>query len=186
LGLSDTRSASLKVIADHIRACSFLIVDGENRQLVEQVLKQEEDRFAETLDTGMQEFERAIRRLENNTIPGEVAFKLYDTYGFPLDLTQDVAREKGLCVDETGFQRAMEEQKQRSRASGQFQQGNSMPAELMATLPPTEFLGYEHRFRRSLPARKVLLCWTARRFMPSLAGRWETLVACVAITPWLR
>jgi len=195
LGLSDTRSASLKVIADHIRACSFLIVDGvlpsnegrgyvlrriirraarhghklgarepffyrmvqplvevmgeaypelvKNRQLVEQVLKQEEDRFAETLDTGMQEFERAIRRLENNTIPGEVAFKLYDTYGFPLDLTQDVAREKGLCVDETGFQRAMEEQKQRSRASGQFQQGNSMPAELMATLPPTEFLGYE-------------------------------------------
>jgi len=195
LGLSDTRSASLKVIADHIRACSFLIVDGvlpsnegrgyvlrriirraarhghklgarepffyrmvqplvevmgeaypelvKNRQLVEQVLKQEEERFAETLDTGMQEFERAIRRLENNTIPGEVAFKLYDTYGFPLDLTQDVAREKGLCVDETGFQRAMEKQKQRSRASGQFQQGNSMPAELMATLPPTEFLGYD-------------------------------------------
>ncbi len=195
LRLDDTGSASLKVIADHIRACAFLIVDGvlpanegrgyvlrriirraarhghkldarepffyrmvqplvevmgeaypelaKNQSLVEKVLKQEEERFAETLDTGMQEFERAIKAIDNDTIPGEVAFKLYDTYGFPLDLTQDVAREKGLRVDEAGFQQAMDEQKQRSRASGQFKQGNLMPAELMASVPATEFLGYE-------------------------------------------
>jgi alanyl-tRNA synthetase len=195
LAVKDTRSASLKVIADHIRACAFLIVDGvlpanegrgyvlrriirraarhghklgarepffyrmvqplvevmgdaypelvKNQALVEQVLKQEEERFAETLDTGMQVFARAVENLEGDTIPGDVAFKLYDTYGFPLDLTQDVAREKGLKVDEAGFQQAMQAQKQRSRSAGQFKTGASMPSELMTRLPATEFLGYD-------------------------------------------
>ncbi len=195
LQVKDRGSASLKVIADHIRACAFLIVDGvlpanegrgyvlrriirraarhghklgarepffyrmveplvqvmgeaypelaDKQNMVEQILRQEEERFAETLDTGMQVFERAVRTLEGNTIPGDIAFKLYDTYGFPLDLTQDVAREKGLHVDEAGFQQAMEAQKQRSRSAGQFKQNQIMPADLMATLTPTEFLGYD-------------------------------------------
>ena len=193
--LEDTSSPSLKVIADHIRTCAFLISDGilpsnegrgyvlrriirrairhghklgandiffymvlaplvevmgsaypellENKALIENALMKEEKRFAETLETGMTLLNNAIEGLSGNTIPGDVAFKLYDTYGFPLDLTQDVAREFSLTVDAKGFDVCMEQQKQRSKASGGFTQSNIMPGELITKLNPTQFVGYE-------------------------------------------
>ncbi len=195
LSLSDTASPSLKVIADHIRTCAFLISDGilpsnegrgyvlrriirrairhgyklgandtffykilfplidvmgdaypelnSNREIIEQALKKEEIRFAETLETGMGLLNNAIGELKGPTIPGEVAFKLYDTYGFPLDLTQDVARESDLDVDVKGFDACMAEQKQRSKASDGFAQSNTLPGELIAKLEVTKFVGYE-------------------------------------------
>jgi alanyl-tRNA synthetase len=174
---TDLGSPSLRVIADHIRACSFLIVDGvlpsnEGRGYVlrriarrairhgyklgqtkpffhrlvaplveamgqaypeltagaahvERVLKQEEERFAETLASGMALLEEAIAKVVPGTdgrrvIPGEAVFKLYDTYGFPVDLTNDIARERGLVLDEAGFEAAMEAQRQRSQAASKF------------------------------------------------------------------
>jgi len=195
LSLESTDSPSLKVIADHIRTCSFLISDGilpsnegrgyvlrriirrairhghklganetfffkvltplievmgeaypelvKNKDTIEKALKKEEQRFAETLDTGMGLLNKAIHELEGNTIPGEVVFKLYDTYGFPVDLTRDVARESDLLVDEDGFDECMKEQKERSKASGSFTQTNSLPSELLTILEPTQFIGYD-------------------------------------------
>jgi len=171
-GTSDLGSSSLCVIADHIRACSFLIVDGvlpsnegrgyvlrriirrairhgyqlgirepffyklvaaldrvmgaaypelsKGRQHVERVLEQEELRFAETLAIGMGLLEEAIRNARGKTIAGEAVFKLYDTYGFPVDLTADMARERGLSIDETGFEKAMQAQRERARAASKF------------------------------------------------------------------
>jgi alanyl-tRNA synthetase len=171
-GTSDLGSSSLCVIADHIRACSFLIVDGvlpsnegrgyvlrriirrairhgyqlgirepffyklvaaldrvmgaaypelsKGRQHVERVLEQEELRFAETLAIGMGLLEEAIRDARGKTIAGEAVFKLYDTYGFPVDLTADMARERGLSIDETGFEKAMQAQRERARAASKF------------------------------------------------------------------
>ncbi len=168
----DLTSSSLRVIADHIRACSFLIADGvlpsnegrgyvlrriirrairhgyklgqtqpffytlvealeaemgeafpelkAQRSHVERVLKQEEERFAETLTQGMSLLEDAIGGLENKEIPGDTVFKLYDTYGFPVDLTADIARERGLSIDEAGFESAMEAQRERARAASKF------------------------------------------------------------------
>ena len=190
----DRDSASLKVIADHIRACAFLIADGvlpanEGRgyvlrriirrairhgyklgcsepffgQMVQplvevmgeaypeladkadhlsRTLEAEERRFGETLEQGMKLLEEAIASLEDRTIPGEIAFKLYDTYGFPVDLTRDIARERGLSVDEDGFEQAMEAQRERARAAGSFGARDGVPAELIAELPATDFLGY--------------------------------------------
>jgi alanyl-tRNA synthetase len=195
LSLEDLSSPSLKVIADHIRTCSFLVSDGiqpgnegrgyvlrriirrairhgyklganetffykilsplidvmgdaypelvKNKDSIQSALKKEELRFAETLELGMGLLNKAINELQGKIIPGEVAFKLYDTYGFPLDLTQDVAREHGLIVDETGFDQCMQEQKQRSKASGGFVQGNQIPSELLSTLEATKFTGYD-------------------------------------------
>jgi alanyl-tRNA synthetase len=162
-GTADLENKSLRVIADHIRACSFLIVDGvlpsnEGRgyvlrriirracatagcwacasrssqagaDLVEQMgeaypelpaavdtvtraLQAEEERFAETLDAGMKIFEDVAGKASNGVIPGVDAFRLYDTYGFPLDLTQDIARERDLTVDIAGFDAAMEQQRE--------------------------------------------------------------------------
>ncbi|MCU0974938.1 MAG: alanine--tRNA ligase [Steroidobacteraceae bacterium] len=168
----DVASPSLRVIADHIRACTFLILDGvlpsnEGRGyvlrriirrairhgyklgqgepffhrlvqvladqmgaaypelvsgagLATRVLKQEEERFAETLATGMALLESALGGLADRRIPGELAFKLYDTYGFPVDLTADVARERGFAVDQAGFEAAMEAQRERARAASRF------------------------------------------------------------------
>ncbi len=195
LSLKDTTSPSLKVIADHIRTCAFLICDGiipsnegrgyvlrriirrairhgyklgadevffykiltplidvmseaypeliQNRKLIEQALKKEELRFAETLDTGMGILNKSIKNLAGDKISGEIAFKLYDTFGFPLDLTQDVAREHDLIVDIEGFNACMEKQKQRSKASGNFSGNNSLPAEVIANIKPTKFIGYD-------------------------------------------
>ncbi|MEN5263010.1 alanine--tRNA ligase [Stenotrophomonas hibiscicola] len=194
-GTADLENKSLRVIADHIRACSFLIVDGvlpsnEGRgyvlrriirralrhgwmlgvrqpffsklvpTLVEQMgeaypelpaavdtvtraLQAEEERFAETLDAGMKIFEDVASKASNGVIPGVDAFRLYDTYGFPLDLTQDIARERDLTVDIAGFDAAMEQQRETARAAGKFGGGVTLPAELVATLSPTLFLGYD-------------------------------------------
>ena len=194
-GMADLENKSLRVIADHIRACSFLIVDGvlpsnEGRgyvlrriirralrhgwmlgvrqpffsklvpTLVElmgeaypelpaqadtvvRALQAEEERFAETLDAGMKIFEDVAAKASNGVIPGVDAFRLYDTYGFPLDLTQDIARERELTVDTDGFDAAMEQQRETARAAGKFGGGVTLPAELVATLTPTLFLGYD-------------------------------------------
>lgn len=193
-GTADIENKSLRVIADHIRACSFLIVDGvlpsnEGRgyvlrriirralrhgwmlgvrqpffhkmvptlvalmgeaypelpaaqELVERALKAEEERFAETLDSGMRIFDDVASRAKG-VIPGADAFRLYDTYGFPVDLTADIARERGLSVDMAGFDAAMEQQRETARAAGKFSSGSGLPAELVAKLKPTEFLGYD-------------------------------------------
>jgi alanyl-tRNA synthetase len=195
-GASDRDSASLKVIADHVRACAFLIVDGvlpsnegrgyvlrriirrairhgyklgcedlffakmvaplaevmgeaypelaDKQQHVTEVLEREEKRFGETLDQGMKLLESALADLDGSEIPGDVAFKLYDTYGFPVDLTRDIARERVLTVDEAGFETAMNEQRERARAAGKFGASDGIPAELIAELRATRFLGYQY------------------------------------------
>ncbi|RZZ84348.1 alanine--tRNA ligase [Pseudoxanthomonas winnipegensis] len=193
-GTADLENKSLRVIADHIRACSFLIVDGvlpsnegrgyvlrriirralrhgwmlgvrqpffsqlvptlvalmgeaypelaQKQDFVERALRAEEERFAETLDAGMRIFEDVAARAQGS-IPGADAFRLYDTYGFPVDLTADIARERGMDVDMAGFEAAMEQQRQTARAAGKFSGGTALPAELVAQLTPTEFLGYD-------------------------------------------
>ena len=205
-GAKDLSSPSLRVIADHIRACSFLIVDGvvpsnEGRgyvlrriirrairhgyQLgqtgeffhrlvatlvevmgaaypelvrgaanVERVLAQEEARFAETISSGMAILETAIAALPAGgarVIPGETVFKLYDTYGFPVDLTADIARERGLALDEAGFESAMQAQREQSRAASRFGVDLRETVQLDAK---TDFLGYE---QLASPARIVAL-----------------------------
>ena len=171
-GASNLDDKSLRVIADHIRSCAFLVIDGvvpsnegrgyvlrrivrrairhghklgmkesffhrlvlplekemgaaypelvERRALVEQVLAQEEERFAETLDQGIRLLDQAIDELSGKQIPGETVFKLYDTFGFPVDLTADVARERGLGVDIDGFEKHMAAQRQRARDASRF------------------------------------------------------------------
>ena len=195
-GTTDLENKSLRVIADHIRACSFLIVDGvlpsnegrgyvlrriirralrhgwmlgvrqpffhkmvgtlselmgdaypelpAARALVEKALKAEEERFAETLDSGMRIFDDVASRVVDGVIPGADAFRLYDTYGFPVDLTADIARERGLSVDMAGFEAAMEQQRETARAAGKFTSTTGLPADLVAQLSPTVFLGYDH------------------------------------------
>ena len=186
-------SNSLKVIADHIRACSFLILDGvipgnEGRGyvlrriirrairhgyklgqrepffylLVESlvkvmgeafpelilakdrvaaVLKQEEERFAETLENGMEVLEAAFRRRQGgDALDGETLFRLYDTFGFPLDLSADIARERGVPIDQAGFEQAMERQRERARATSKF----VMQDGIAYSGPPTAFRGYEN------------------------------------------
>jgi alanyl-tRNA synthetase len=192
-GTSDLSASSLRVIADHIRASTFLIVDGvvpsnEGRGYVlrriirrairhgyklgqtrpffhklvaslvremggyyselvagearaTQVLALEEERFAETLATGMALLDEATAKLKSSVIPGETVFKLYDTFGFPLDLTADVARERGLTIDREGFDAAMEAQRDRARAASKF--GGMTPAEIKFD-GKTDFSGYEH------------------------------------------
>jgi alanyl-tRNA synthetase len=189
-GAKDLESNSLKVIADHIRACSFLICDGvipgnEGRGyvlrriirrairhgyklgqkqpffhlLVEDlsrvmgeaypelpaakgriaaVLKQEEERFAETLEHGMEVLEGALHR-EDRMLDGETVFKLYDTFGFPVDLTADIARERGLQVDFAGFEAEMQQQRERARAASKFH----MQAGVEYKGKATEFHGYD-------------------------------------------
>ena len=190
---------SLRVIADHIRACAFLVMDGvipsnEGRGYVlrrimrralrhgnkigfvepffhklvqplaremgqavpelvaripriEQVLLQEEERFAETLDQGLKIFETAVSNLAGKTIPGEVAFKLNDTYGFPVDLTADIARERGLELDMEGYETALTVQRERARAASHFSNvdtAHAISGEMLAKLGTTQiFTGYE-------------------------------------------
>ena len=191
-GTTDLADNSLKVIADHIRSCAFLVMDGvmpsnegrgyvlrrimrrairhghrlgvkdvffhrvvaslgrvmgkaypallEQQALVEQVLRAEEQQFANTLDIGMAMLEQAIADLSGDTIAGETAFKLYDTYGFPVDLTADIAREHGLKLDLDGFDRAMAGQKHRGRAASHFGAVQTIPLNADAV---TEFTGYD-------------------------------------------
>jgi len=110
------------------------------RERVERVLRTEEERFAETLEQGMRILEQAIARLNGTLIPGETVFMLYDTYGFPTDLTADIARERGLTLDMAGFDREMAKQKQRARAASQF---GVMQGEALDLEGETEFTGYQ-------------------------------------------
>ncbi|CAM3390390.1 alanine--tRNA ligase [Halomonas lysinitropha] len=171
-GHNDTSTPSLRVIADHIRSCAFLIADGvlpsnegrgyvlrriirrairhghklgargnffhklvgaldvemgdafpelrEARHQIERILLKEEEQFARTLEHGMGLLEEALAGLEGDTLPGATVFKLYDTYGFPYDLTADVCRERGVSLDEAGFERELEAQRERARAASQF------------------------------------------------------------------
>ncbi len=187
----DLSSGSLRVIADHIRACAFLVVDGvvpgsEGRayvlrrivrralrhgnklgqkkpffyklvpdlvkemgaaypELVEaadrvmMVLKQEEERFGETLENGMKILEAALAK-DPGRLDGKTAFTLYDTYGFPLDLTADICRERDVTLDEAGFHEAMEKQKSTARAAGKFE----MAVGVDYSGPKTQFTGYDH------------------------------------------
>jgi alanyl-tRNA synthetase len=191
-GTDDLESSSLRVIADHIRACTFLIVDGvvpsnEGRGYVlrriirrairhgyklgqtqpffhklvaslvremgayyaelvagearaTQILAQEESRFAETLTTGMALLDAEAAKLTSTVIPGETVFRLYDTYGFPLDLTADVARERGLTIDQAGFDAAMAAQRGRARAASKF--GSELRDSIKLS-GKTDFLGYD-------------------------------------------
>ena len=193
-GTKDLENKSLRVIADHIRAASFLIVDGvlpsnegrgyvqrrivrralrhgymlgmrdpffyklvdtlvaemgaaypelaAKKDIVAKALKAEEERFSETLEHGMKVFDEVAARA-SKTIPGADAFRLYDTYGFPVDLTADIARERGLTVDMAGFEAEMEKQRERARAASQFESKASLSAELVQKLQPTTFLGYD-------------------------------------------
>ncbi len=112
---------------------------AETRERVMQVLRQEEERFAETLEQGLKILEHEMQSLAGDTIPGELAFRLYDTYGFPVDLTADVARERGLGVDMAGFERAMAAQRDRARAASQF---STVEKAAIAVEGCTEFTGY--------------------------------------------
>ncbi|WP_027350029.1 alanine--tRNA ligase [Halotalea alkalilenta] len=190
-GQRDLNQASLRVIADHIRSCAFLISDGvmpsnegrgyvlrriirravrhghklgardpffhklvaalddemgdaypelrRARGQIEKVLLKEEEQFARTLDNGMRLLEEAIGSLEGDTLDGETVFKLYDTYGFPFDLTADIARERGLHLDEVGFQRELNAQRERARAASNFGVEYGAALELEGK---TEFTGY--------------------------------------------
>ena len=182
----EATSPSLKVIADHIRATSFLICDGvvpsnegrgyvlrrimrrairhgyklvatlgevmgsayaeliDKRAVLERVIRQEEEAFAATLDKGMRLLEDAIAKASGGVIPGEAVFKLYDTYGFPLDLTADIARERGLTLDIAGYEREMKAQQDRSRAGGNFTADYSQGAvgNVLGDAK-SEFTGYE-------------------------------------------
>ncbi|ANA22205.1 alanine--tRNA ligase [Salmonella enterica] len=192
-GATDLGNKSLRVIADHIRSCAFLVADGvlpsnENRGYVlrriirravrhgnmlgaketffyklvgplievmgsageelkrqqaqvEQVLKTEEEQFARTLERGLALLDEELAKLQGDTLDGETAFRLYDTYGFPVDLTADVCRERNINVDEAGFEAAMEEQRRRAReASGFGADYNAM----IRVDSASEFKGYDH------------------------------------------
>lgn len=112
----------------------------ESCQQIERVVEKEEQRFSQTLSQGMKILEDAIEAMAGTQIPGETVFKLYDTYGFPVDLTNDVARERGLTLDDEGFERAMEAQRERARAASQF--GADYHAKAADLGQPTEFVGY--------------------------------------------
>ena len=155
---------------------------AQAKDRVRQVLLQEEERFAETLENGMKVLEGALTR-EDRMLDGETVFQLYDTFGFPVDLTADIARERGVRVDYAGFEAAMERQRERARAASKFQLGASVEY----TGAATEFHGYETlalegkvvalyrrtacRFRSSGPARRASWCSTARRSTRSRAAR---------------
>jgi len=192
-GFKDLTHSSLKVIADHIRSCSFLVVDGvlpsnegrgyvlrriirralrhghklgqnglffyklvqplveqmgeaypelaKAQKEVEKALKLEEQRFAETLDHGMKVLEEGIGAIKDGQIPGEMVFKLYDTFGFPVDLTADIARERELGLDMQGYEKAMEAQRERARSASKFgiDYNDSIDTDAV-----TDFTGYDH------------------------------------------
>ncbi|CCW30085.1 alanine--tRNA ligase [Xenorhabdus nematophila] len=198
-GATDLTNKSLRVVADHIRACAFLICDGvvpsnENRgyvlrriirravrhgnmlgakeaffyklvaplikimgaageelkqqqALVEQVLKTEEEQFARTLERGLQLLDEELAKLSGDTLDGETAFRLYDTYGFPVDLTADVCRERNIKVDEAGFEMAMENQRRRARESSGFGTDYN---ELIKVDGSSDFCGYEHNSQQAI------------------------------------
>jgi len=192
IGCANEGQASLKVLADHIRSCAFLIADGvlpsnegrgyvlrriirraarhgnklgakgtffyrlmsalsaemgaaypqliDQQTHIERVLQAEEEQFAKTLEQGLKILEQDLAALTSTVIPGETVFKLYDTYGFPYDLTADIARERGLTLDEAGFEREMDAQRARARAASSFGVDYNR---LLKTEDSTAFLGYQ-------------------------------------------
>jgi alanyl-tRNA synthetase len=192
IGVADRSASSLRVIADHIRSCAFLVADGvlpgnegrgyvlrrilrrairhgnklgasepffhrlvaplvaqmgeaypelaRQQSAIERALLAEEEQFAKTLDHGMAILEEALDGLDGSEIPGEVVFKLYDTYGFPTDLTNDIARERGLTLDLAGYERAMAAQRERSKEGGSFKVDYNATLKLDGE---TTFTGYE-------------------------------------------
>lgn len=215
VGCDDLSNNSLRVIADHIRSCAFLIADGvlpsnegrgyvlrriirralrhghklgadglffyrlvaplagemgeaypellEKQTQIEKALCAEEEQFARTLDKGLGVLETALAGLSGEEIPGEVVFQLYDTYGFPVDLTNDIARERNYTLDMDGYQRCMAEQKSRARAAGQFR------SEQTATLnidSRTEFSGYDE-LRDEV---KVIALYIGGESVPSMSA----------------
>ena len=212
-GVSDLENKSLRVIADHIRACSFLIADGvlpanegrgyvlrriirralrhgwmlgthepffhrmvdtlieqmgdaypilvEQRHVIHNALQHEEERFAETLEHGMKLLQSVLEdegslAHKQRQVPGKTAFTLYDTYGFPVDLTADVAREHGWSVDMAGFEAEMARQREQARAASKFSGGHTLPADLVAKLPATRFLGYKQVTAIDLPVLAIV------------------------------
>lgn len=191
IGCSNDGQASLKVVADHIRSCGFLIADGvlpsnegrgyvlrriirracrhgnklgakgsffyqivaalaaemgeafpelKNQQAhIERVLKAEEEQFAKTLEQGLRILEQDLAQLKGDVVPGDVVFKLYDTYGFPMDLTADIARERELTIDEAGFEREMDAQRERARSASAFGMDYNS---LVKVDTATDFVGY--------------------------------------------
>ncbi|WP_417663190.1 alanine--tRNA ligase [Pseudomonas sp.] len=192
IGCANEGQASLKVVADHIRSCCFLIADGitpsnegrgyvlrrivrracrhgnklgakgsffykivaalvaemgeafpelkQQQAHIERVLKTEEEQFAKTLEQGLKILEQDLLELKGNVIPGDVVFKLYDTFGFPVDLTADIARERELTIDEEGFEREMQAQRERARSASSFGMDYN---NLVKIDSDTRFLGYE-------------------------------------------
>ncbi|MBQ0270136.1 alanine--tRNA ligase [Providencia huaxiensis] len=192
-GATDLENKSLRVIADHIRSCAFLVSDGvipsnegrgyvlrriirravrhgymlgakdtffyklvaplikvmgsaadelgRQQAMVEKVLKTEEEQFARTLERGLQLLDEELASLKGDTLDGEAAFRLYDTYGFPIDLTADVCRERNIKVDEDGFERAMEDQRRRARESSGFGADYNS---LIKVDKRSEFSGYQY------------------------------------------
>lgn len=209
---------SLRVIADHIRSCSFLITDGvipsnEGRGYVlrriirralrhgnklgitepffyklvqplvdlmgeaypelrkaqthvEKVLLQEEEQFSTTLSQGLKLFEQIVADLKSDIIPGETVFKLYDTYGFPADLTADIARERNLMIDYDGFESAMSKQRERSRQASQFTTEYTV---IQDDQPPTEFVGHKNLLtERETEVGKILALYHEGKFVETL------------------
>lgn len=221
VGTTDLTKSSLRVIADHIRSCAFLIADGvlpsnegrgyvlrriirrairhgyrlgiqdvffyklvaplagemgaafpelkEAQAHVEKILKKEEERFAETLGQGMKILEACVAKLEGTVIPGETVFQLYDTYGFPVDLTADFAREHNLSVDQAGFEVAMTAQRDRARSASSF---NSELAQEIKLDSQTEFTGYENLVELA----KVVALYSEGQAVSSLNAGQEGLV----------
>src|SRR6266478_5375787 len=226
-GTKDLANNSLKVIADHIRACAFLVVDGvipgnEGRgyvlrriirrairhgyklgrkepffhrlvtdlsrvmgeaypelpraqERVTQVLKAEEERFAETLENGMKVLEGALHR-EDRMLDGETVFQLYDTFGFPVDLTADMARERGIMIDHAGFEAAMQRQRERARAAGKFK----MDAGVEYSGRATEFRGYD---TLALEDAKVAALYREGTSVPAIAAG-EAAIVVLDKTPF--
>ncbi len=208
-GTADLANNSLNVIADHIRSCAFLVVDGvlpsnegrgyvlrriirravrhgyrlgaeqpffyrlvaplvadmgaaypelkDSQAHVERILRLEEERFAETLEQGMRILEDDLAAMTGTLIPGETVFRLYDTYGFPVDLTADIARERGLSLDSEGFERAMQAQRERARAASHFEADHAAGLDIEGS---TEFCGYEQLVDESVVT--ALFCDGAR------------------------
>ena len=142
----------------------------EKKEHIAQTIKDEEVKFFETLEKGIDILETAISKLDNEVIPGDVVFKLHDTFGFPFDLTADIAREKGLKIDEDGFNKSMDQQKQTSKAGSTFV--SSLPA--AAGVEETEFLGYETLESES----KVLVLWKDHDRVDEVSESDEVFIAC--------
>ncbi|HET7201656.1 MAG TPA: alanine--tRNA ligase, partial [Burkholderiales bacterium] len=226
-GTKDLANNSLKVIADHIRACAFLVVDGvipgnegrgyvlrrivrrairhgyklgrrepffhrlvadlsaamgdaypelpKAKERVTQVLRAEEERFAETLEHGMKVLEGALHR-EDHMLDGETVFQLYDTFGFPVDLTADMARERGIVIDYAGFEAAMGRQRERARAAGKFK----MEAGVEYSGRATEFRGYD---TLALDGAKVTAIYREGTPVPAIA-KGEAAIVVLDKTPF--